>query len=163
MMVLAASNSSRSTTAAKASGDLIHISGSVLDALLLQLEGATIPYVVTDVLLIDQNLVDRSPGPGASKIGRNASSIEVGRNFPLAVSLMDESSVDAAHKLDFFRRAEREDHTICLDALVLPPAEDTFDDAMLVDQGSAQAEAGGSALAVALLDQPALAREHLGR
>ena len=121
------------------------------------------PRELNGLLLIDQNLVDRSPGPGASKVGRNAPLVEIGRNFPLAASLMDEGLVDAAHQLDFFHGAKRQDHPIGLDALVFSAVENPFDDAMLVDQCSAQPEAGRSALTVALLDQPPLAREHLGR
>ena len=72
--------------------------------------------------------------------------VEIGSDLPLAVSLMDEGLVDAAHQLDFFRRAKRQDHPIGLDALVLPTAQNPFDDAMLVDQGSAETEAGRSAV-----------------
>ena len=58
--------------------------------------------------------------------------------------------------------AKRQDHPIGLDALVFAPFKEPLGGAMLVDQGPPQAEAGRSALAIALLDQPALTREHLG-
>ena len=44
--------------------------GRILDVPLLELEGGAVEDVVADVLLVRQDLVDRSTGPGPSQIGR---------------------------------------------------------------------------------------------
>ena len=75
---------------------------------------------------------------------------------------MDKGPVDIADQLDFLGRPKGQDHPIGLDALVLAPLEVPLRGTMFVDQSPPQAETCRPSLTIALLDQPALTREHLG-
>ena len=58
-------------------------------------------------------------GPGAIKIGQDASFIEFGRNFALRLPLLEKSRIDPANGLYFLRRPRSKNDTIRLQAFML--------------------------------------------
>ncbi len=106
-MVLAASNNSRSTTAANASCARIHISGSFWTRFFFSLKDWRFPNIVAHIFFIDQNLVDGSSGPRTPEVCGNATPIEIGCNLAFAVPLMNKRAVDFTNQIDFLGRAQR--------------------------------------------------------
>ena len=137
--------------------------GRVDLALLLQLERAAVVDVVTDVLFVRQHLMDGAAGPGPAEVGRDATFVEKGRDLALDLALVDELPIHPTHRLELVGGSGDQDHPVCLQALVFPLGEDPLGCAALVDAHAAQSEACHAALAVSVLDEPALAGEHLGR
>ena len=83
------------------------------------------------------------------------------RDLTLDLALVDELPVHPPHDLDLFGRSGHEDDPVGLEALVLAPGENALGRAALVDAHASQAVARHPALAVSVLDESALACEHL--
>src|SRR4051812_49341918 len=62
---------------------------AVMHPLSLELERGPVPDVVADVLLIDQDLVDSSSGPGPAEVRSDAPRIEELGDFSLGLPLFD--------------------------------------------------------------------------
>ncbi len=131
--------------------------------LALELERDPVVDVVADVLLVAQHLVHHAPGPRPSEIGREPVGVEDLGDLGLVPAVLDEQPVDPVHGLDFLGRPRHQDHTVGLQALLLAALENALGGPVLVDAHAPQPVARRPALAVAPLDQPALAGEHLGR
>ncbi|KDU94732.1 hypothetical protein GLUCORHAEAF1_12150 [Komagataeibacter rhaeticus AF1] len=77
-----------------------------------------------------------SSGPETSEICQNATSVEIGGNFVLATSLMNERLIDGADQVDFISGAGCQDNAVGLDAFMFAPPKNALDGAVLVDQGA---------------------------
>ena len=139
------------------------LSGLLLHMLLLQLEGRSVPDVVADVLLVDQDLVDGAARPCSPKIGENASLVEACGDLALDFAIFDESAVDPADRIDLLGGPRNKYNAIGLDALVFAAREFTFDIRTLIDEAAAQPKARRSALTEPKFDQAALTGEYLCR
>jgi hypothetical protein len=87
----------------------------------LRFERPPVVDVVADVLLVGQNLMYGSAGPGAAKVGRDAAGVEDLGDFLFPTSLPDEHLVDPLDDTDRFFRATDQDHPVGLQALLLAP------------------------------------------
>src|SRR3954469_6451753 len=77
--------------------------GTVVDAFPLELEGSSVPHIVADIFLVDQNLMDGSPRPNPSEVGPDAACIEKVGDFALELPFFDERPVDPADGVLFLR------------------------------------------------------------
>ena len=164
MMAAAASKRSRSTIASNASWARTQSSGRLRTRCFLQLEGDPVPDVVADVLLVDQHLVDGAASPGPAQIGENTAVVQRSRR----------SRAPTASPRRRIGRSSRPSPPPLLGPAPARPgrsgcscarrgrARPSMTPAWSIEQAP-EAVAGGSALAVPVLDQAALAGEDLGR
>lgn len=102
-------------------------------------------------------------GPVAAKVGPDAAGVEVGGNPALGFATLDELAIDISNDFNFLGGARSEDDAVGLQALVLAARQLGFPLAILADQYAAQAKSCRATLAIAQLDQAALARKDLDR
>ena len=133
------------------------------DALLLQLAGGAIVDVVADVLLVGEKLMHGGAGPGTTEVAEDAALVQRRGNLGLGLAVLDESPIGPIDGLDLVFRAGHQDHPVGLQALAVAPVQQPLRRPGLVHHHAPQAEPGRSALAVAQLDQAALAGEDLDR
>src|SRR3546814_9299793 len=102
--------------------------------------GLPVPYIGTDVLLVDEQLVHGATCPRPPEIRCYATRIELVRDILFAATIVDESAINLAHDRHFLPRPRGENDPVGLDALVLSAPEDTFLGTMFVDQSSSEPE-----------------------
>src|ERR1700722_1204602 len=137
--------------------------GAVADPFSLELEGTAIPDIVADVFLVDEDLVDGPACPRSSEIGTIAAIIENGRDLTLGFSVRHEQPIHPADSVYLICRARHQDHSVSLNAFLLPSRELAFGGADLVNQAAAQPVSLRSALTKTKFDQAALASKDLYR
>jgi hypothetical protein len=80
-------------------------------------------------------------GPGAIKVGQDASLIEFGRNFALRLPLLEKSRIDPANGLYFLRRPRSKNDTIRLQAFMLAAFQLGLRLPLLIQQNPSQSVA----------------------
>ncbi|MNE29850.1 hypothetical protein D3C80_1233450 [compost metagenome] len=103
----------------------------------LQFEGPPIIDVVTDILLIGQNLVDRGACPRSTKIRRDAFGVQQGGDLAFGPSLQHEEPVKAANDLNLRWRPWCQNYAIRLQALLFAARQLAFGPTALIHQLSA--------------------------
>lgn len=137
--------------------------GIILHASLLQFEGTAVPDVVPDVFLVDQDLVDGAAGPDPAEISQDATGIQNLGNLGLGLSIVDEAVIDLLNDGNLIGWLRDKGDAIRLNALEFTALQDSFRHTMFVDQHAQQTEARRTGLAIAELDQAALACKDLQR
>ena len=107
--------------------------------------------------------MDGAVGPGLTQIRFDAALVEQRGDFALKPAALDELPVHPADGLDLFFGTGNQDDPVGLETLVLAPVQDALAIAILVDAHAAQPVPRHTPLAEAVLDEAALAGEHLVR
>lgn len=108
----------------------------ILAPSLMQLDRDTVPDVVADLFLVDQNLMDCAARPGASDIIEDAALIQVTRDGVLVAAVLHEAAIDPADGLHLVYGTQRQHNAVGLNALVLTPAQFALRHPAAVDQGT---------------------------
>lgn len=113
-----------------------------------ELERTQIPDVVSDVFLIDEDLMHDAARPCPAEISFLPLRIQQGRDFRLATPVIDERSINPLHRSDLLRRTGNQNNAVCLEAFLFTPEQQGLGASALVDQTAANAEPGRTALAI---------------
>lgn len=81
---------------------------------------------MTDIFLIDQELVDGPPRPRAAAIRRNTARVEPCCDLGFILMLIDKAAINVPDDRNLVLGAEYQDDAVRLNALVLPEMELTF-------------------------------------
>ena len=106
----------------------------VHDALLFELEGATVINIGADVLGIAEHLPNGAGAPGRTQFGADCGCVQTLGDLAFAEQILREPVIDLKHLRHFVGWPRYQDHPIGLKALVLTPAQYPFDGTPLVNQ-----------------------------
>ncbi len=86
----------------------------------LQFERGSVVYVVSDVLFVRQDLMNRSSRPRTAAVIQYTLAVKQRCDHALGHTLVQKESIDAMHDRYLFRRARHQHDAIGLDAFFLP-------------------------------------------